>query len=179
MADYLFMLSKKNDLMKTDILIKEMTKYVLSNYYGINSSDIMICKNSFGKPVIRDIPNFHFNFSHTGDIIAGVFSKRQIGIDIETVRQFNPKALKLFCSNEEMSDLSIIGDMHRLTQIWSIKESYLKMSGIGLYRSMSQYSTCMMDDQIKIKNKNGLLSNVSFDLVYAQNIVISVCYISI
>ncbi|MDR0506805.1 MAG: 4'-phosphopantetheinyl transferase superfamily protein [Dysgonamonadaceae bacterium] len=165
--------------MKSDILILSITKYMLSNYYGINNSDVKIYKNHWGKPMIRGISNVHFNFSHTNDIIVGAFSTKQIGIDVEKVRRFNPKILKLFCSKEEMSDLSTIEDMHRLTQIWSIKESYLKMLGVGLNLPMNKYSTCRLDNQIRLKGKNGLISNVSFNLVSAKNIVISVCYILI
>lgn len=93
--------------------------------------------NKYGKPSHQSIP-FHFNWSHSGDLIAVTFGEHQVGIDVE---QYTPRPLFDFKSLCTAKELSWIADQTRsntldekmaFLMIWSAKEAVLKAIGTGL-----------------------------------------------
>ncbi len=40
-----------------------------------------------GKPVLNGKTGIHFNLSHSGTYVAGVFSDEEVGIDVEQIRK--------------------------------------------------------------------------------------------
>lgn len=80
-----------------------------------------IIENENGKPYLEDGP--FFNISHSGEyIVFASHPTREVGIDIEQVREDKVGAIKYVLTNEE-KDLT---DPVKLFQIWSNKESLIK-----------------------------------------------------
>ena len=49
--------------------------------------DVPICRETHGKPVLKDCTNLFFNISHSGDYAVCAVSKQPVGIDIERIRR--------------------------------------------------------------------------------------------
>lgn len=80
-----------------------------------------IIENENGKPYLEGGP--FFNISHSGEyIVFASHQTREVGIDIEQVREDKVDAIKYVLTNEE-KDLT---DPFKLFQIWSNKESLIK-----------------------------------------------------
>lgn len=59
-----------------------------------------------------------------------------IGIDAERVRTFRPNVVKRCCSLQEQD--YILEEEERFFQIWTLKESYIKMIGEGMHFPMKK-----------------------------------------
>ena len=49
-----------------------------------------------GKPVLNGKTGIHFNLSHSGRYVAGVFSDEEVGIDVEQIRKGQMKVAERF-----------------------------------------------------------------------------------
>lgn len=86
-----------------------------------------IIENKNGKPYLEGGP--FFNISHSGEyIVFASHPTREVGIDIEQVREDKVDAIKYVLTNEE-KDLT---DPVKLFQIWSNKESLIKCLSTSL-----------------------------------------------
>lgn len=91
-------------------------------------------KNFRGKPYLKDFP-LHFNISHAQDaFLLGFSMDHEIGVDME----LDPidgdlNALSEYAfSPDERKMLVDLNDRESFLNIWTLKEAYLKATGIGL-----------------------------------------------
>ncbi len=100
---------------------------LLSELLEMNS--IKYTYNEYGKPFIKD-SNIFFNISHSYDYVACVISEKQIGIDIEMIREVPLNTINQFATAKEKEYIS--DSYERLFQIYTLKEAYFKMLGTNL-----------------------------------------------
>lgn len=85
-----------------------------------------------GKPVVDGI---HFNLAHSGNMVICAVGNRQVGCDIEQIKPMskNMEARNFSVTERErLAQLSKEISLREFYRIWTMKESYLKMTGIGL-----------------------------------------------
>lgn len=134
---------KKKKLDKIQRVVSELlVKFVLKEIYQVNIKKLKIIRGRYGKPFIN-VP-IHFNISHSKNIILVAFSeKTEIGIDIEEIKQISITTLqKVFLKDEYEYIQCQEGQEQRLKvfyKFWTLKESYLKYLGVGLYRDMDTF----------------------------------------
>tara|TARA_R110002050_G_scaffold296272_1_gene456043 strand:- start:1209 stop:1913 length:705 start_codon:yes stop_codon:yes gene_type:complete len=92
-------------------------------------------RNSFGKPFIKNI-NFEFNISHSGNMVVCVFSKEQVGIDIEEIRKMNFEYFDSVFTKVELDEIKN-SDGLKFYELWTAKEAVVKAIGKGLSISIS------------------------------------------
>lgn len=87
--------------------------------------------NEYGKPFIPEGP--YFNLSHSGSFVClAVSSDSPVGIDIELLRNEDFQALARTAFHVEEQDFFLQKpDAERFFMIWTLKESYMKMRGLG------------------------------------------------
>ena len=118
----------------------EFIKKTYIKHTGSNLEKI-IKKSTKGKPYLMNDSNFHFNISHSkGAIICGV-SKEPIGVDMEEIKPYKPKLTQRFFTKDEqeyiLSDNNLI-DL-RFAEIWTKKEAYVKLLGVGLEKDFKSF----------------------------------------
>lgn len=88
-------------------------------------------KGPHGKKYIlgEDVP--FFSLSHSGDLSACAVSDREVGIDIQMVKDVRPSLAARICLEDEMK--------YPPLDVWSAKEAYVKLTGEGLYRSFDSF----------------------------------------
>ena len=99
------------------------------------SFDFHISLEEKGKPFFTHNPNIHFSVSNTQKFIAIILSDKKVGIDIEQTRKYNDSLIKRFFNKEESIYLKNQNDYDKnkaFTQLWTIKESFVKMTGTGI-----------------------------------------------
>ena len=105
--------------------------YALRENYGIQNPKLGCSKN--GKPYLTEYPEIHFNISHCPKGCICAVSDREIGVDIQDVRPFSWNVAKQVCCENELKLLHSSDDKDKMfTQIWAMKESILKLSGMGI-----------------------------------------------
>lgn len=135
---YDFVISKASELLNTN-------------------ANLEICADENGKPYFKNRPDFHFNISHSGNLIAVAFSSSPVGVDIEKLRDANLKIAKRYFSSEEKDYVKNYQDFF---YVWTRKEAYLKRTGTGLRQSLSSFS---------------VLDNNTIKTFKADDYIVSVC----
>ena len=93
-----------------------------------------------GKPFFSLLPLF-FSLSHSGPYVACAIADWEIGLDIQKQSAPHETLVKRFFSEDERRFIRESTDRDTaFTGIWCMKESYLKATGDGLSRSMSEVS---------------------------------------
>ncbi|OGT67321.1 MAG: hypothetical protein A3J38_04520 [Gammaproteobacteria bacterium RIFCSPHIGHO2_12_FULL_45_9] len=110
--------------------------------------------NAHGKPALTDYPHLFFNLSHTAGLsLLGVHTA-PIGVDVERIdrvveaedlakRFFSPADYQWI--TEPPAEAAAIWStvLERFYVIWTCKEAYVKMRGVGLSLSLSDWSVNM------------------------------------
>ena len=120
---------------RTILIGSELIVRILAcSYLNINNSEIVFRQNSYGKPYIIGFPNFHFNVSHSENLLVVLISDQAVGVDVEKIRNPNIQIVnRFFTENEKdyvLSDPSLT--TKRFYEIWTRKEAYVKYLGKGL-----------------------------------------------
>lgn len=116
------------------------------NRFDIKFNSDNVGKGEHGKPYWRGKENIHFNMSNTDGLVVCACSDCEVGVDVEKERKIRMSLLRRCCNLEEisyifqgrdaMSSLSF-GEkdsvQSRFLQIWTLKESYIKMTGEGMH----------------------------------------------
>lgn len=147
-------LINKKDKIRTligEILIRNIIREELS----IRNEQVIFSKNQYGKPYMKEYPQFNFNISHSGDFVVVAIDDKPIGIDIEEIKHIDYKEIseRFFSVNEfnyivnENSDIGL----YNFYEIWTLKESYIKCCGKGLSIPLKSFSIYIgQDETIKI-----------------------------
>jgi 4'-phosphopantetheinyl transferase len=101
---------------------------------GIKPADIRIIRGENGKPTLEGHPDFYFNISHSGEYVVMAYGSVPVGVDVEQLRDKEKRVAKRCFTEEEFSYISQTDDKcgERFLEIWTMKESYLKLTGQGI-----------------------------------------------
>lgn len=99
------------------------------------------------KPFIKNHPEIFFNLSHSEEKIMCVVSDREVGCDIEKIREnTNDIAARYFTEEERNAIDSTEKKDEMFFRIWTLKESYIKALGLGLSLSLKDFSIITGDE---------------------------------
>lgn len=120
-----------------DLLVLEALKA-----YG-NPCSLQYAKTELGKPYLPDIPDFHFNVSHSGSWVLCATGCTPLGIDIQQERPVKPAVLQRVLSEEEKRFFDSLRNLKRQSaffDLWCLKEAYCKATGMGLHIPFRSFS---------------------------------------
>lgn len=146
MIDYQKQPVKSIDIWQFDIEPKQKSepflRQVLLHY--IPNAELVIERDKFGKPYLRDFPAWQFNLSHSSEklLIAVSFGK-PVGIDVERVKSrhslsnlikkcFAPSEQDYFFALPENEKISVFYDF------WTRKEAVVKGIGRGIVLGLNR-----------------------------------------
>lgn len=143
---------------------------ILANHLNYHPSAVIIEKNEFGKPYLKENP-FYFNLSKSKEFFCILLSNIECGVDIEVIRNvsnmkvvadlhFHPQEKK-YCETGEFNE--------RFLTVWTRKESLLKAVGTGLADDLPKINT--LEDSIKLNDLKYRITTEKNDLF-----IISACF---
>jgi len=109
-----------------------------------------ITYSEHGKP---EAEGFCFNLSHSGDYVICAVSDMPVGCDIEIIGNANIQVAKRFFHSQEIAYLEHISEAEKekeFIRLWTMKESYLKMTGEGMSFSMNRFALCLEEGEIRV-----------------------------
>ncbi len=121
-------------LLSAGMLIKDMCDKM-----GIE--DPVIARDEHGKPYIEGHPELYFNLSHSGKLVVMAYGDRPVGIDIQETRNVSESFAKRIL-NESEYDTYDMTDAKTMCFVWTIKEAYSKLIGLGL---AYDFRNCVID----------------------------------
>jgi len=95
------------------------------------------CYGEHGKPAIVGHPDICFNLSHCRSAAICAVGDRPVGIDIESIREYRESLVRYTMNETEVQQIeqSARPDV-AFIQLWTMKESLLKLSGDGISNNM-------------------------------------------
>ncbi len=147
---------KPADLQRS-LLGEALARTQLSRETGIPAKELAIVRTNKGKPFLKDYPDLHYNISHSGEWVVMAQSDREVGIDVERIREPHYRIAERFFSAHELQELNrLTGNAKKdfFFDLWTLKESYLKLLGKGLTKSLGSFT---------LKHSNGVFLLVTDD----------------
>ncbi|WP_339833316.1 4'-phosphopantetheinyl transferase superfamily protein [uncultured Flavobacterium sp.] len=97
----------------------------------IDYNDFDLYYDAFGKPNLKpqgcSIKDMHISISHSHDFSAIAISERNIGIDIEILKEKIIRIAPKFMDISHIENLNVKEQIEKATVIWGIKESIFKI----------------------------------------------------
>lgn len=133
----------KKDKIRT--LVGEMLiRTVIGEELNIKNLDIIFQRNRYGKPWLKDYPEFNFNISHSGEFVLCAVDHMPIGVDVEKIKslEYEGIASSFFTKeeNEYIFNDDLQNNLNKFYEIWTLKESYVKCCGQGLSIPLKSFS---------------------------------------
>ena len=98
--------------------------------------------NAYGKPYFANAEDLHFSISHSGEYAMVVLSDKEIGCDIQQIKDINLSIADRFFTAEERKYVKCTENFFR---IWTLKESFIKAIGKGLALPLNSFSIKGLD----------------------------------
>lgn len=108
------------------------------------------------KPVLKEHPNVHFNFSHCKNgVFCVIDDKNEVGCDIEIIgRGISDALLRRCCNDVELSIIKNAADPSiEFIKLWTVKEAVLKCLGVGLVDDLPDLLTAELLNSVDISTK--------------------------
>ena len=111
-----------------------------------------------GKPEVEGI---FFNLSHSGHIVICATAEKEVGCDVEKiVKAPEGVAERFFHIGESAYVNACMGEErdHRFFRIWTMKESYIKMTGEGMSLAFDRFELLPGPEKTNVRRDGKLLS---------------------
>ena len=108
-----------------------------------------------GKPYLFSYPNIFFNLSHSGSFVLCALSGVDVGCDIEKMEDAELALAKRFFTPGEYAAIasrpSEAERADRFYRIWTLKESFLKATGLGLRLPLNGFEILSDGEAVSIR----------------------------
>ncbi len=132
---------------------------------GISPAQTSFGYGEKGKPYVKGYPEFHFNISHSRDIVLCAAGDTQVGADVQSLI-VRPEKLVRKCLTKGEADLYHAAKNEDkssvMTVFWCRKESYMKMTGQGLSLPMNLIEWSQNNDKVTLLNESGMIEDICF-----------------
>lgn len=173
---------------KRCILAEALLCFSLKEACGY-TGQIVTQYHEHGKPFIKDMENFAYNMSHSGEWVVvaysydetGTVKDAKVGVDVEKIREFTnceKLAIRFFANEEQEYIFSVKSDAERaarFTEVWTLKESYLKYLGCGLSQSLESFAVDADTGQIQGASGKRVAGVMVTSFVLGEGYYVSVC----
>lgn len=147
----MYKLYLEENISSKDLLTKVLEKEKVTN------TDIVF--NEHGKPYLKD-NKLYFNISHDRNMTVLVTSDKEIGVDLEYLTYKPSVVNKYFTPREQEIIKNSKNKEYDFTKIWVMKESYVKMLGIGILYGLEKVDTIKLIKKFEIIDKKEYLISI-------------------
>lgn len=145
---------------KSRAVTARILQKMLKDEFGICQP--VIGRNLHGKPYLAEYPKLFFNVSHCREACAVAFADCPVGIDVQEIRPFSQITAEKVCSESELAVLAGSGNPDRFfVRMWTMKESCVKMTGIGISNDLKRVDTTKLEAEILTLERNNYYLAVS------------------
>lgn len=117
--------------------------------YGLSERTECFGTVENGKPCLLHYPEIQFNLSHSGVMVMAAFSSCPVGCDVERRQKARMDVANRFFSQSEQNLLfhaeTTEQQDHLFCRLWTLKESYLKVNGLGMKLPLDSFSMDLTD----------------------------------
>lgn len=131
-------LRNRNDKIRS-VLGEATARQAIAERFNVPENKVIFGRTEKGKPFCVNF-DICFGVSHSKEYVAVAVSDHNVGIDIEKIRQVEPRITKIAC--DERDKEFVFGDSprdefdndskRRFFMLWTAKEAYFKFCGTGI-----------------------------------------------
>lgn len=138
----------------------QMLKQIFLEFFEMELDEKQILQGSHGKPYYAGHKQIQFNISHCKRAVAVAVANIPLGIDVEVMRRVNYRTVKKCCNQKELTYVlgetdkeregsSFLSEAEtiRFLELWTLKESYVKMTGEGLRTPLRTVNFKLQDEK--------------------------------
>lgn len=165
-------------VMQRKVLGELLLRALVNRDHNVSSHEIRIAYNAKKKPYLESHPHIHFNISHSGQWVVIAFSDKQVGVDVEKIRNVNLNVAKRFFSEDEKNRLFSLPAKHQLPyffDLWTLKESFLKAIGTGLTRPLKSFTILQSSGGFELDSAGEYQEATLGQIPLARDYKLSVC----
>lgn len=124
---------------------------------GIHDKEMDLSYGTGGKPFLKKYPDIYFSLSHSEEAVMCAISDREVGCDVEKVKDIDLKIAKRFFHEKEYE--KIIGQstkeerLDMFYRFWTLKESFMKVTGLGMRLALSDFMIELGHDTIRVEQQ--------------------------
>ncbi|WP_034443627.1 4'-phosphopantetheinyl transferase family protein [Butyrivibrio sp. AE2032] len=137
--------------------------------------DYELCYKGREKPYIKGHEDVFFNISHSGDLVALGISDKEIGVDIEKCRVFKDTLINYVYNDVDLSFASNLPIEWAYTRLWTLKESVMKHSGMGIALVPKQIEIYSEAGEVRARTKDYDCEKLRFSSHIIGDYQLSVC----
>jgi len=131
-----------------------LLRFALREAYNLNEA-VKFKFATKGKPALENYPHIHFNLSHSKGVVACVVADFEVGVDVQNIRHVSGKTAKRVLTEEEYVTFQKSDNPDEyFCKIWTIKESYVKMTGQGITNELREISAGEIKNIHTFKGEN-------------------------
>ena len=121
---------------------------------GIPAERQIFSENAWGKPFLPGGPSF--SLSHAGPYALCAVAPLPVGVDVEAPRCTMELAVRCFHPNEIAFLQTLASDAQQdtLCRLWTAKEAYTKMLGLGLHLPLRSFWVDLSGKSAVLHDKN-------------------------
>jgi 4'-phosphopantetheinyl transferase len=148
---------RKSSLKNDYVISHGLLRIVLSHYASLRPEEVAFAHNAWGKPELAHSEDLlRFNFSHSAHWTMIGVARRNIGVDVECIRELKDLgdlAKTILTDREFVCWQELKGSQRERVffQAWTRKESFVKATGRGLSLPLKDFEVLMGDeDQVRL-----------------------------
>ncbi|EDK33565.1 4'-phosphopantetheinyl transferase family protein [Clostridium kluyveri] len=164
--------------LKRGVMSEILVRFILCKDFHVRNKDLSITKNYYGKPLLSYPESIHFNVSHSGYWIVCAVHNLPVGIDIEQIKPIDFSIAEHFFSESEYESILTSDEGPRLPlfyEFWTLKESYIKAVGKGLYMALNSFNIKLCNDDIQVEREGSFEDYYFKQYDIDKNYKLSVC----
>lgn len=145
----------------------------------MNPEEMLYHYGANGKPYLAGGQEVYFNLSHSEEIVICAISSQEIGCDVEKISDINLKIAKRFFEKTEyemlMNQKTAESRREMFFRLWTLKESFLKLTGLGMSIPMDSFCIHPGADGISVEQELSQRSYYFQEFNLGQNYKCSIC----
>ena len=122
---------------------------------GVADAEMCFAEGEHGKPYLPRRPDVQFSLSHSGTLAMCAVADSPVGCDVQRV---SPRSLRLaerfFSAEEQRIIFSLSSEDARQAmfyRIWTLKESFIKCTGLGLSMPLDAFDLFPEGDAVVLR----------------------------
>lgn len=141
--------------------------YCVRAHTGMQFEHIQFDENTHGKPLLKLPKDIHINVSHTDGYSVCVVSDTNVGVDVEKIENIDLDIAQKYFALLEYRYIteaqSTISQFNRFFEVWTMKECYLKLLGMGMYKPLDSFSITPVQGRYQlIETEDEVIQRCSF-----------------
>ncbi len=157
---------------------RELLQFAMERNYG---SVYEVVRKRDAKPFLTGIQGIDFSITHTKGLVACGIGDRKIGVDAEYIRPFDERLMGRICTKEEIIYITGENDIietreEKFFRLWTLKESFLKATGLGLSFPMREVSFSARTLEKQMAGIRGNIPGWSYkQFWYGDRFIVTIC----